>query len=163
MPLLWLVNGCPVTNPEAPRGYADIELMSLLPHVLTIYPPDCPDKVDPATAYPAAIIHPRFGGDGRPAPARISATYEDGPTFAAPDGLVNGPADIPLRIVSYAPDAVEGLPEEDPAGRIRYIVSLPVALAATDRNDLLVVDAEVRDVATGSICGCRGLALVRQP
>lgn len=52
---------------------------------------------------------------------------------------------------------VEGLPES--ADGVYFVVSMLTAQAATDRDDLLVVDDTVRDEA-GRIIGCRAFSRV---
>lgn len=54
--------------------------------------------------------------------------------------------------------SVEGLP--DPEEGVFLVVSRMVALAATDREDLLVPGPMVRDPETGRPKGCNGLSRV---
>lgn len=63
----------------------------------------------------------------------------------------------PVQVYQATPGPVEGLPEPDPACRVRYIVSRVVAEAARGRADLLIPDDTVRD-EQGRIIGCRALA-----
>lgn len=152
-----------LTTGEPPTGttWADLpshltdsrEVWNLTPHTVAVYPPHFPDKLDPATAMPEAVLEPV----DRDRPARIAAEYRAAaPVLAIADGGVRGAASITTRLVSYTGRIVD-LPAERP-DRL-YLVSLPVALAAAGRRDLLVVDREVRSPA-GTVVGCRGLARV---
>ncbi|MCE7081139.1 hypothetical protein [Streptomyces sp. ST2-7A] len=80
--------------------------------------------------------------------ARLTAERQDAGDLAG----------IPLGITTYGDNAEMPEPREG----VRYVVSLvtALALAGSDRDDLLVVDQEVRD-GTGRIIGCRGLAVPR--
>lgn len=125
-------------------------VLNLTPHSITVYAPQAPDRAEPGDLYPAGIL-PVAGP-----PARIEAAYGDSAELVIDDGLVSGCFGIPTRTVQYA-SRVVNLP--DPVPGTLHLVSLPVALAAAGRADLLVVDREVRNLA-GTVIGCRALARV---
>lgn len=146
----------------APAEWADIALVNLTPHAVFLHHPHyCPDVVEQDDHWRMGVIPVRRDRDGEVLPAaRVVSTYEDAPPFCVPDGLICGPVTVPLRTITFDRQQITGLPDPDPTGRLRYIVSPPVALAAVDRHDLVVVDRPVRN-AQGTIVGCRGLAVVR--
>ncbi|MBT9252153.1 MAG: hypothetical protein KM296_00355 [Brockia lithotrophica] len=67
---------------------------------------------------------------------------------------VNG-APVPVQQTKFG--KVTGLPDPEPG--VLYVVSLPVAQALPEREDLLVVDDLVRD-AEGRVVGARGFGFV---
>jgi len=119
-------------------------LVNLTPHPMHIFGFDCPDQIEPGTVEPIRVIE--SSGDL----ARVAG-----------DEIGQWDADDLLVIrVDYR--GVVGLPpyagHMDSRDReVWYLVSLPVALAARDRADLLVPYAHVRNM-TGSVIGCRMFA-----
>ena len=116
-------------------------IVNLTPHPIRLYPVDAPDIID-------------IGEQG---PYRIDEIPPDGkPARIAMIDLGTVPlrgCDASVEYVEYG--HVDGLPE--PESDTWYIVSLPVALAATYRADLLVPYREVRN-GDGTVVGCRQLA-----
>lgn len=111
-----------------------MKLVNLTPHPISLY------RQVPRSGYDSAVstIQP----DGRV--ARIAEQIEDEKSeFAG----------WPVVGVDYR--GIEGLPA--PERNVRYIVSLPVALACPFRSDLLVPYDQVRN-ETGAVVGCRRLA-----
>lgn len=109
-------------------------IMNLTPHLIRIYADERKDGSDDLELHLRAVIPPEA------APARL-ATIELGTC----DGV---------ELVEYG--HAQGLPPKRDG--VRYIVSLVVALALTDRrSDLLVPYREVRN-ASGTVIGCRSLA-----
>lgn len=92
---------------------------------------------------PVAVIPPSENT------ARVSVSRKTVDTVG-----VNG-REIPVNVSVFGD--VIGLP--DPKDGVRYIVSRIVADAASDRDDLLIVDDTVRDEEK-RIVGCRAFARV---
>lgn len=110
-------------------------IQNLTPHPIRLYDADREDGIDDLKAGLRTVIPPE------PAPARLAmvelGTQADG-----------------TELVEYG-HARDLPPKRD---GVRYIVSLPVALAlAPRRSDLLVPYREVRN-STGTVIGCRQLA-----
>lgn len=109
---------------------AGTKIVNLTPHAITFYAPDGQTVIQ---TVPSSGI------------ARAAQTREV-------MGDING---IPVSKTAYG--AVDGLPAPEP-GTI-YVVSVLTAQAATDRDDLYIVDDLVRD-ASGAIMGCKALAQI---
>lgn len=128
-------------------------IVNLTPHPIRIYPPDAPDRLDPAEWTPTVELPVA----DQP-PARI------GEQTLGTASYVGG---VPIEYVEYAPHGgtVHPLPpvEKDDRGTVTafYVVSLVVGLVLTygghNRPDLLVPYREVRNLA-GTVIGCRQLA-----
>jgi hypothetical protein len=113
-------------------------ILNLTPHPIRIYAEDRPDGHDDLDWGLLHVIDPEQ------APARLEME-------ASRRRYIDG---VPVETVVYG--AVDGLPAA--TGGVRYIVSLPIALALTSkRRDLLIPYREVRN-ATGTTIGCRQLA-----
>lgn len=129
-------------------------IVNLTPHPIRIYPPDAPDRLDPAEWTPT---HELPVSTDLP-PARI------GEQTLGTASYVSG---VPIEYVEYAPHGgtVHPLPpvQADDRGTVQvfYAVSLVVGLVLTysghNRPDLLVPYREVRNL-DGTIIGCRQLA-----
>lgn len=128
-------------------------LVNLTPHPIRIYPPDAPDRLDPAEWQPTIELPV----NGQP-PARI------GEQSLGTASYIGG---VPIEYIEYAPHGgtVHPLPpvEKDECGTVQvfYVVSLVVGLLMTygghNRPDLLVPYREVRNL-DGTVVGCRQLA-----
>lgn len=117
--------------------------VNLTPHPITIYPADTPDRIEPGTVTPTRIVPP----SATHPPARLGQTnLETGFSY---DGVA-------IEDVAFGPDAALTPTIPDPVAGTWYIVALVVAIAARDRDDLLVPHAYVRDL-DGSIIGSRRL------
>ncbi len=121
------------------------ELINLCPHPVVFYPPDCPDTVAMGQVTPLRLI------DRERQPARMRTEQYDGEPVQS---VGDGPAQVEVHRVGFDPRQITGLPEPTP--QIHYIVSLPIALALPERDDLLVPWREVRN-RSGTVIGCRGL------
>jgi hypothetical protein len=134
------------------------KLINLTPHPVVVYPPATADVVTAGTVEPQRII----AAHGEPARVRLSFSE------TAQDHR-RGPAAV-STCQMYMTPVIEGLPV--PHRGVRYIVSLPVAMAvcfgagtlhdwqhepAQARTDLLVPSREVRN-SRGTVVGCRALA-----
>jgi len=113
-------------------------IINCTPHVVDVYPPGTPTVVTDAD-YPYCSFEPS-GQVARIAECVIR-------------DVEPAPGVVGYTIVEYG--HIADLPE--PADGVRYIVSLPTALAARRRTDLLVPYRQVRN-AKGTIVGCRGFA-----
>lgn len=128
-------------------------IVNLTPHPLHIYPPDCPEQVDPDTVAPQFTVRP----DGPPArivETTLGTSFRD--CFDTRDPAAS-PTAVAVEGVEYG--YVDKLPPADghTPPRTFYVVSLVVALAARGRPDLLVPYRQVRNLA-GAVIGCRQLA-----
>lgn len=119
-------------------------IVNLTPHPLHIYPPDTPERIAPDDFAPVRVLPPA----PQYPPARLGhqvlgeqRTDDAIPIMRVAFGLANG--------------QVNDLPNPRPG--IWYVVSLVVGLAATHRDDLLVLHEYVRDLQ-GRIVGSRALA-----
>ena len=108
-----------------------VKVVNLTPHQVTVF--DDHDEV--------VVTYPPSGEV-----ARLESVFEE-------HGALNDGS--PFGSLIYG--ALAGLPEPD--GTRLFIVSLPVKLAALDREDVLAVACEVRD-AQGRVVGCKALATV---
>lgn len=109
-------------------------ILNLTPHPIRVYGPDREDGSDDLEHHLRYVIEPE------PTPARL-ATIELG-------------GGIGIELVEFG--HAQNLPPKRDG--YRYVVSLVVALALTDRrDDLLVPYREVRN-ASGTVIGCRSLA-----
>ena len=120
-------------------------IINLTPHPVTVYPSDAPDRIEPGTMTPMRVI---------------PASNEFPPARLGQRALPNTLTDIdgvPVERVQFGtdPGCASTLPET--AEGTWYLVALVVAVAATQRHDLLVVHDYVRDTQ-GRIIGCRKLA-----
>lgn len=131
-------------------------IRNVTPHPVNIYPPDCPDRVDPDKIRPVHTFKPwPHLGTPRIAETSLGTVYMDTGELYLPI--------VPVEYVQYD-GLVDPLPEEirDDRGRPKYwyIVPLVVALQQqlySKRADLLVPYREVRN-PTGTVIGCRQLA-----
>lgn len=128
-------------------------IVNLTPHPLRFYPNDCPDRIEEGTVEPLFTVEPSG------TVARIE-TNTLGTWFWDHFGKEHSTVGVEGVEYGYA----SGLPACDIAafdasehGRTYYVVSLPVALAARGRPDLLTVYRDVRSMA-GTVLGCRQLA-----
>lgn len=114
-------------------------LVNLTPHPIRVYANDVPDRIDPAEHDPVWTIEPS-GTVARIGEIDLGTQY-----------LRN--CEVPVEYIEYR--HANGLPDrrED----VWLIVSLALALAVTDRGDLLVAYREVRNL-DGTVVGCRQLA-----
>lgn len=121
-------------------------IINCTPHVVDVYAADAPGTVDQG----AMIVRPLYSLPPSGQVARIAErVLRDGaphPMRVAEDVEVDV-FEVEYTHVLDLPDAQVG---------VRYVVSLPTALAAR-RPDLLVPWRQVRN-AKGTIVGCRGLA-----
>jgi hypothetical protein len=124
-------------------------IVNLTPHPIRIYPPDTPDRIDPAEVVPTVVLP--VAEDLQP--ARLGMN----------DLGTNPIHGIPVEYVEYG-RLVHPLPDPQPEdGRtVWYVVPLVVALLLTyrdhgGRGDLLVPYLEVRNF-DGTVVGCRLLA-----
>jgi hypothetical protein len=121
-------------------------LVNLTPHPIHIYGWDVPDVFERGQYEPATVLEPSG------TVARI------GEIDLGTQHLRNCP--VPVEYVEYG--HVNGLPPQDVEidtmiYNTWFVVSLPLALAAKDRGDLLVPWRQVRD-PFGTVIGCRILA-----
>lgn len=115
-------------SPKINDAFKDIRIVNLTPHAVMVdYP-----------AGTATFPKPETGKE-----ARVEDDYQECGSL--------GP--VPLYTVAYG--APKGLPEPQP--NTYYIVSLLVAQACPERNDLLVPGPSIRD-EEGRVVGCTGLA-----
>ncbi len=128
-------------------------IINLTPHPLRIYPPDCPDRVDPAEVEHLFTVAPT-GQSARVASEDLGKAFED--NF---DGQTPAESTTTVVVEYVNHGSVYGLPPADGHSppRTWYVVALVVALAAHDRPDLLVPYREVRNL-DGTVIGCRQLA-----
>lgn len=129
-------------------------LVNLTPHPIRIYPPDAPDRIDPADWSPTREI---------PASADVPAA-RIGEISLGTASYVDG---VPIEYIEYASHGgtVHPIPAEQRDSRgnptVFYVVSLVVGLLLTysehNRSDLLVPYREVRNL-DGTVIGCRQLA-----
>ncbi|MFC4006574.1 hypothetical protein ACFOY2_05035 [Nonomuraea purpurea] len=115
-------------------------IVNLTPHVVRVYHPDTPDRIDDLEQGLMCLIPPSG------AVARL-ATVDLG-TWCFIDG-------IPIEGVEYG-HAHDLPPQRD---GVHYVVSLALALGQQGRDDLLVPYSEVRN-GDGTVVGCRVLAQV---
>lgn len=122
-----------------------MNVINLTPHPVTIYGFDVPDRFEPGEHEPQTVLEPSG------TVARI------GEVDLGTQNLRNCP--LPIELVEFG--SLLGLPPQEllDAGTVAtwYVVSLPLALAATKRADLLVPWREIRNTA-GTVIGCRMLA-----
>lgn len=116
------------------------KIVNLTPHVIRIYRPETPDRIDDIADGLAHVI-PASGTVAR------LATIDLG-TWQWIDG-------IPIEGVEYG-HAHDLPPKRD---GVHYVVSLALALGQQGREDLLVPYSEVRN-GDGTVVGCRVLARV---
>lgn len=118
-------------------------IVNLTPHPLHLYPPDTPDRIVVGTVAPLRVLPP----SAQHPPARLGHQ-------AIGEQRIDG---IAVSLVAFGPrqGQVSDLPE--PSEGTWYVVSLVVGLAATHRNDLLVLHEYVRDL-DGHVIGSRMLA-----
>ncbi|MEU8157982.1 hypothetical protein AB0B94_30385 [Micromonospora sp. NPDC048986] len=121
-------------------------LINLTPHPMHIYGPDCPDRIEPGSVEPIAVI------PVEPEECRTRLGTVD--LGRAEGGINYGAANIPVYIVRHG--NTTNLPERRPG--VWYFVALVVALANPQRHDLLVAYEAVRNL-DGAMIGCRSLAL----
>ena len=125
-------------------------LVNLTPHPIRVFSRDTPDVVGDE-AEPAYVLPPATAGTP---PARVGEIY------LGDQSLPGVP--VPVAYVEYR--AATGLPSySEPHAQVYertwYVVSLALALHLAGRRcDLLVPFDEVRN-ETGTVVGCRALAL----
>ncbi|MFF0821176.1 hypothetical protein ACFYUR_12395 [Micromonospora haikouensis] len=120
-------------------------IVNLTPHDMHIYPPDCPDRIEPGSVQPIAVIPP--------APAEMRAPL-DKTRIRVEQPLTFDGANIPVNVVQH--HGSSNLPPPEPG--VWFVVALVVALAHPDRRDLLVPDEAVRNLG-GSMIGCRSFGI----
>lgn len=122
-----------------------MNLVNLTPHPVRIYKEDTPDRVEDLDDGVMTVLEPSG------ALARLSESVIGEETVLTDEGV-----EIPVSTVSYA--EVEGLPA--PQQGTVYVVPLMTALAAAERDDLLVPYEQVRN-REGAVVGCRRLGRVQ--
>lgn len=122
-----------------------MRLVNLTPHPVRVYRADTPDQVGDLDEGVVMILEPSG------TVARLSETV-----IREEAALIGEGVEIPVTAVSYA--EVEGLPA--PQQGTAYVVSLITALAAAERDDLLVPYEQVRS-PKGTVVGCRRFGRVR--
>lgn len=122
-----------------------MNLVNLTPHPVRVYRADTPDQVEDLDDGVVMVLEPSG------TLARLSETILGEETVLTDEG-----PKIPVSTVSYA--EVEGLPA--PQQGTVYVVPLMTALAAAERDDLLVPYEQVRN-REGAVVGCRRLGRVR--
>lgn len=122
-----------------------MKLVNLTPHPVRVYRADTPDQVEDLDDGVVTVLEPSG------TLARLSETILGEGAVLTDEGV-----EIPVSAVSYA--KVEGLPT--PQQGIFYVVSLMTALAAAERDDLLVPYEQVRN-GEGAVVGCRRLGRVQ--
>ncbi|MER7167267.1 hypothetical protein ABT336_14505 [Micromonospora sp. NPDC000207] len=121
------------------------QIINLTPHDMHVYPPDCPDRIEPGSVQPIAVIPP--------APAEMRAPLDKTRIRVESPLTFNG-AEIPVNVVQH--HGSSNLPP--PERGVWFVVALVVGLANPDRRDLLVPDEAVRNLG-GSMIGCRSFGL----
>jgi hypothetical protein len=119
-------------------------LVNLTPHPMHIYPDGTPEWIVPGTVTPVHVIAP----SGDYPPARL------GETILGYDNDYRG-IGIPVYRIRFGGDNASPIPA--PTRGTWYIVSRPVALAHSNRDDLLVPYGTVRDF-DGKTLGSTGFA-----
>lgn len=122
-----------------------MNLVNLTPHPVRVYRADTPDQVEDLDDGVVMVLEPSG------TLARLSETILGEETVLTDEGV-----DIPVSIVSYA--EAEGLPA--PQQGVFYVVPLMTALAAAERDDLLVPYEQVRN-GEGTVVGCRRFGRVQ--
>lgn len=122
-----------------------MRLVNLTPHPVRIYRADTPDQVRDLDEGVVVVLEPSG------MTARLSETV-----IGEEAALLGEGVEIPVVAVSYA--EVKGLPA--PQHGTAYVVPLVTALAASERDDLLVPYEQVRS-PEGAVVGCRKLGRVR--
>lgn len=122
-----------------------MKFINMTPHPVRIYRAGTPDRVEDPDDGVAMVLEPsgKF--------ARLSESVLGEDTVLNDEGV-----EIPVSLVSYA--EVEGLPA--PQEGVAYVVPLMTALAAAERDDLLVPYEQVRNLE-GTVVGCRRLGRVQ--
>jgi len=114
-------------------------IVNLTPHPVNIYGFEVPDRFEVGEYEPIDVYEPS-GEVARIGEIDLGAHSLPG-------------CDTPIEFVEYRHS--NGLPAADGTW---YIVSLAMALACGDRDDLLIPYREVRNLS-GTVIGCRTLAL----
>lgn len=122
-----------------------MRLVNLTPHPVRVYRANTPDQVGDLDEGVVMVLEPSG------TVARLSESVIGEETAILGEGV-----EIPVTAVSYA--EVKGLPA--PQQGTAYVVSLVTALAATERDDLLVPYEQVRG-PKGAVVGCRRLGRVQ--
>lgn len=115
-------------------------IKNLTPHPMHVFPPDCPDRIEPGSVEPLAVVPP------------------SGEVVRLGESVVNGPRALDgtgIPVVDITFGTGEGLPPFQLG--VLLIVSRPVAMTNPRRGDLLVPHDVVRDL-DGSTLGCRAFA-----
>lgn len=135
-------------------------IINLTPHPLHIYPSDCPDRIEPDEVKPDFTVG-TTGRVARLAEESLGTWFTEAFDYEGSTPAQSMTA-IAVEGVNYG--SVYGLPPLDTEAtdinerpRAYYVVPLVVALAARDRQDLLVPYRDVRNMQ-GSVIGCRQLA-----
>lgn len=122
-----------------------MSLVNLTPHPVRIYKEDTPDQVEDLDDGVMTVLEPSG------TLARLSESVIGEDAVFTDEGV-----EIPISAVSYA--KVEGLPA--PQQGVFYVVPLMTALAAAERDDLLVPYEQVRN-GEGTVVGCRRFGRVQ--
>lgn len=122
-----------------------MSLVNLTPHPVRIYKEDTPDQVEDLDDGVMTVLEPSG------TLARLSESVIGEDAVLTDEGV-----EIPISAVSYA--KVEGLPA--PQQGVFYVVPLMTALAAAERDDLLVPYEQVRN-GEGTVVGCRRFGRVQ--
>lgn len=122
-----------------------MSLVNLTPHPVRIYKEDTPDQVEDLDDGVMTVLEPSG------TLARLSESVIGEDAVFTDEGV-----EIPISAVSYA--KVEGLPA--PQQGVFYVVPLMTALAAAEREDLLVPYEQVRN-GEGTVVGCRRFGRVQ--
>lgn len=122
-----------------------MSLVNLTPHPVRIYKEDTPDQVEDLDDGVMTVLEPSG------TLARLSESVIGEDAVLTDEGV-----EIPISAVSYA--KVEGLPA--PQQGVFYVVPLMTALAAAEREDLLVPYEQVRN-GEGTVVGCRRFGRVQ--
>lgn len=119
-------------------------LINLTPHPMHIYPDGTPERVDPATVTPVAVIPP----------SPHHPTVRFGQRDLGPDPIEVG---YPVHRVILGQSDTDNTTLPEPRPGTWYIVSTLVALAHPARADLLMPYGTIRDL-DGSTIGTTGFA-----
>jgi hypothetical protein len=118
-------------------------LINLTPHPIAIYPLDTPDQICPGSVTPIRTLQPSLDHG----PVRL---------LQLDQGAEAINAGVPVHRVRFGgTDQADPLPSPVPG--VYLVVSLVVGLAASHRDDVLVIAEAVRD-RQGCVIGARALA-----
>jgi hypothetical protein len=128
-----------IPSPRTANAHKYVRIVNLTPHPIRLYARIGDEDIFITEFPPSGIV------------ARCEEIVENGEPLCI-DGCRH-----PVPVVAKRLGQVQDLPA--PKYRTRYIVSLAVAQAARDRDDLLIPDDLVRD-GQGRVIGCRRFAVV---